>query len=124
LVQLLVELVEFNLIEAAHDISDGGLAIALAEMCAGNKIGAEISTNESLDELFIYSEEKPRIITEARNENIETILNICKKMDIKASIIGSTNSKGTLKFYNRNNMLFNMDVSFLYTIYYNSFKMH
>jgi phosphoribosylformylglycinamidine synthase len=123
LVQLLAELVEFNLIEAAHDISDGGLAIALAEMCIGNKIGATIAVNEYLDELFIYSEEKPRIIIEVKNENIETIFNICKKMDIKASIIGSTNCNGILEFYNRNNMLFNIDVSFLHSVYYNSFKM-
>ena len=122
LVQLLAELVECNLVEAAHDISDGGLAIALAEMCLGNNIGATIALNEELDDLFIYSEEKPRILIEARNENIDTIVHMSKKNDIEAQVLGSTNNNGMLKLYNRKKMLLNIDVAFLHDVYYKSFN--
>jgi len=112
LVQLLAELVECNLVEAAHDISDGGLAIALAEMCLGNNIGATIALNEELDDLFIYSEEKPRILIEARNENIDTIVHMSKKNDIEAQVLGSTNNNGFLKIYNRKRCYLILDVAF------------
>ena len=40
---LVRQAVDKGLLAAAHDISDGGLAVALAEMCIGHNIGAEIS---------------------------------------------------------------------------------
>jgi phosphoribosylformylglycinamidine synthase len=119
---LLAELVKHNLIESAHDVSDGGLAVAIAEMTLGNKIGADIMFNENLEESFIYSEEKPRIIIEIKDENIKEFFKRCEKADINVQIIGTTNSKGMLKISNKDKVLVNVDINTICDIYNNAFK--
>jgi phosphoribosylformylglycinamidine synthase len=42
-------LIERGAVSAVHDISDGGMAVALAEMALAGKIGATISTNAGRD---------------------------------------------------------------------------
>jgi phosphoribosylformylglycinamidine synthase len=42
LVALLVDLVADRLLVGAHDVSDGGLAVCLAELCATSALGVEI----------------------------------------------------------------------------------
>jgi len=65
---LLTDLIKNGLIESAHDVSEGGLAIAIAEMCVGNKIGATLDLNEGLESTFLFSEEKPRILIETKKK--------------------------------------------------------
>jgi phosphoribosylformylglycinamidine synthase len=47
LVDLLIGLAEKGLLDSAHDVSDGGLAVALAECAMRRGIGAEISLEDS-----------------------------------------------------------------------------
>lgn len=59
-----------GLISACHDLSDGGLAVAAAEMCIGGRLGAELeldkvpcSENERLNPLeVLYSESASRLL--------------------------------------------------------------
>jgi phosphoribosylformylglycinamidine synthase len=74
-----LKLAEAQLINSAHDCSDGGLAVAIAEQCFGslnNKAnGAEISlSNENLDATTqLFSESPSRIIISFEPENLEKI---------------------------------------------------
>ena len=43
--EIVLELIEAGLVNAVHDISDGGLAVALAEMAMAGGIGAEVEAN-------------------------------------------------------------------------------
>ncbi len=43
LINLLAELADFRLVESAHDISEGGLAVTLAEMCIASGMGCAIT---------------------------------------------------------------------------------
>ena len=52
--------IDKGLIAAAHDISDGGLAVALAEMAIGQNIGAEISAEG--DTGFWFGEDQARYV--------------------------------------------------------------
>ena len=51
-----------GLIASCHDVSDGGLAIAIAEMCLGGDIGAKIETKHGL--WFMFSESNTRWVVE------------------------------------------------------------
>ncbi|MBO4312440.1 MAG: phosphoribosylformylglycinamidine synthase [Desulfovibrionaceae bacterium] len=59
-----------DLVSACHDLSDGGLAVALAEMCIGGRLGAEIdlaklpaAEGETLsDTEKLYSESASRLL--------------------------------------------------------------
>jgi phosphoribosylformylglycinamidine synthase len=41
--QLVYELIAAGRVRAAHDVSDGGLAVAIAEMCIASGLGASVS---------------------------------------------------------------------------------
>ncbi len=72
----LTEAIDKGLVLACHDISDGGLAVALAEMCFSN-IGATIDlkkvpTEGNLaDYQILFSESNSRFIVEVKEENKE-----------------------------------------------------
>ena len=117
---LLSDLIKNNLIESTHDVSEGGLAIAIGEMCVGNKIGATLDLDEELENSFLFSEEKPRIIIETKKENIKAVFEHCCKVNIRAQIIGSTyNSSLIIK--NKKKILINIDLPLLHSTYYDSF---
>ena len=118
---LLTDLIKNNLIESTHDVSEGGLAIAIGEMCVGNKIGATLDLDEELENSFLFSEEKPRIIIETKKENIKAVFEYCSKVNIKAQIIGSTNNS-SLIIKNKKKILINIDLPLLHSTYYDSFE--
>ena len=47
---------------ACHDISDGGLAVALAEMCMSSKLGAEIECITMTPHAALFGEDQSRYI--------------------------------------------------------------
>jgi phosphoribosylformylglycinamidine synthase len=51
-----------HLIVSAHDVSEGGLAVSLAEMCIGGRIGATVPGVDGAGELF--SESQGRLVVE------------------------------------------------------------
>ena len=79
----ILELIDNNLINSAHDTAEGGLAVALAECCIMDKknpIGCNINYNflERKDFGF-FSESQSRIIISANKINKSGISNISKK---------------------------------------------
>lgn len=59
------DLIEKNHITACHDISDGGLLCALAEMAMASGVGANISAQG--DEAFWFGEDQARYVVSAKN---------------------------------------------------------
>ena len=78
-------------ITAVHDVSHGGLAVALSEMVMKGNIGCEIDldsiiTSEDLKESdLIYSESHGRYIITVNADAVDEILN---KIDVPVAIIG------------------------------------
>ncbi len=66
LIDTLLLSIKYGLIKSAHDLSDGGLAVALAECCIMNrkkKIGANINLNFKFrKDFYLFSESQSRII--------------------------------------------------------------
>ncbi len=67
-----------GLVRAAHDCSEGGLGVALAEMCLAGQVGAEIQMRAvpvdpyyayAADEAVLYSESLTRFLVEVRPED-------------------------------------------------------
>jgi phosphoribosylformylglycinamidine synthase len=50
--ELVREAVRAGRVASAHDISEGGLAVALAESCVAGGLGASVSVDGGLEELF------------------------------------------------------------------------
>jgi phosphoribosylformylglycinamidine synthase len=66
----LLEASQASLIAACHDASHGGLGVALAEMCLGGDIGAEMAwaPDGLRPDLALFSESNTRWVLEARGE--------------------------------------------------------
>jgi phosphoribosylformylglycinamidine synthase len=73
-------------ITACHDISDGGLLVAIAEMTYINGIGANLTA--SGDAAFWFGEDQARYIITTKNS--AEILEVAKAKNIPASLIGRT----------------------------------
>lgn len=80
-----------GLIEAAHDLSDGGLAITLAEMAIFGNKGAALDVSElggiSLDTLF--SEAQSGVVISVKPDNLDAVTDHFKKMDVPIYNLGT-----------------------------------
>jgi phosphoribosylformylglycinamidine synthase subunit PurL len=84
------EIVEAGLAESAHDLSDGGLAVALAESSFGPAdVGAELDLDSTMRaELLLFHEGPSRIlISTAKPEEVATI---ARKHNVEAPVVGAT----------------------------------
>jgi phosphoribosylformylglycinamidine synthase II/phosphoribosylformylglycinamidine synthase I len=89
--------IQAGLIQSAHDCSEGGLAVALAEMCLAGRLGAAVDfmtlepnseTNQPLDfTTCAFSETAGRIILEVRPEDSDALEALFA--DIPLSLIGA-----------------------------------
>lgn len=57
-----------GLVQACHDCAEGGIAIALAEMCIGGQLGANVQVD--FDDRLLFSESQCRFIVEIKPENV------------------------------------------------------
>ena len=66
--------IQQGLVASCHDLSEGGLGVALAEMALGGRLGAEISlkqmpANVAHDAILLFSESIGRFVVEVAPEN-------------------------------------------------------
>ncbi len=55
-----------DLVRACHDLSEGGLAVTLAEMCIGGRLGCGIELNSDDVVSALFSESNGRLVVEVR----------------------------------------------------------
>ena len=66
------KLIGEGLLSAVHDLSDGGLAVALAEMAMSGGIGAEVSANKDYTAAqWWFGEDQARYVITVSPEQIE-----------------------------------------------------
>jgi len=86
------ELIDKKIAKSAHDISDGGIALAIAEMCMAGKMGAKIITNliDAERVKFLFGEDQARYLIEIKNEDCENVMKLAKEQEISLLQLGST----------------------------------
>jgi len=75
-------------INACHDIADGGLLVAVAEMALAGNIGATLTIGNDLAELF--GEDQARYVIAFRSDKTETIKQQSNKAAVQLTVIGAT----------------------------------
>jgi phosphoribosylformylglycinamidine synthase II len=83
------DLIAGKRVTAVHDVSDGGLAVALAEMALAGKVGATISVSEPAHG-WLFGEDQGRYIVTASLEQAETILVRAAAAGLPCRRIGTT----------------------------------
>ncbi len=74
-------------ISTAHDISEGGLAVALAESCFGTGLGAKLKVGLSPQQLF--SESQGRAIVAVHPQDVDDFLETAEEYEVPAIDVGS-----------------------------------
>ncbi|WP_028549884.1 phosphoribosylformylglycinamidine synthase subunit PurL [Paenibacillus sp. UNC451MF] len=66
--------IQKGLVASAHDLSDGGLAVALAESCISGRLGAKVNFSTELrNDIALFSESQSRILLSASPEQAEAL---------------------------------------------------
>ncbi|WP_138755871.1 phosphoribosylformylglycinamidine synthase subunit PurL [Paenibacillus sinopodophylli] len=62
--------IQGGLVASAHDLSEGGIAVAVAESCISGRLGAEVAlTSDLRADHLLFSESQSRILLSAKPEN-------------------------------------------------------
>ena len=87
-----VELTRQGLIDSAHDCSDGGLAVALAESAFLNGVGARIdlASNGLAAEFLLFGEDASRILISCGRQHVGRIQECAIECGIAADVLGET----------------------------------
>ncbi len=79
-------------VNSAHDCSDGGLAVALAECCISDRehqLGASIDLKSSLrPDCLLFGESQSRVVITCAPDMAAAIGEMCARLSVPAAIIG------------------------------------
>ena len=85
--------IEKSILRSAHDISDGGIAIALAECCISGPekpLGVRIEMREMIrGDALLFSESQSRIVVSLAEENLEQLRQVAAEHHVPMQVIGS-----------------------------------
>lgn len=119
LYDIVLRLIDVGLIKSAHDCSDGGLAVAIAESCfLPNKSlkGAIIDLDfEHRVDTELFGEAHSRIVISTVAENIPAIIEICD--EFTCSVIGEVTGDRFMI-----NDIIDISIEDLYSAWYNKIK--
>ena len=86
------DLIHSRAIESAHDVSDGGLAVALAESAFPLNMGVEVNltSNGRLPEVLLFAEDATRVLISCDQKNTENIKRTALQWGLQAVRVGRT----------------------------------
>jgi phosphoribosylformylglycinamidine synthase len=95
----LLRILRSGRVESAHDISKGGLAVALAEMSVQGRKGVTLDLDKiprktSRIDNLLFSESRSRFIIETRPKNTARTVSSFKRLGIPAAKIGTVTDNG------------------------------
>ncbi|HEY2733100.1 MAG TPA: AIR synthase-related protein, partial [Polyangiales bacterium] len=89
--RLLVQLAKRQLLASAHDVSDGGLAVCIAESCIAGMVGCVLRLNLQGRELAkLWSEEPSRVVVSYAAAQEGALEAACREADVPFTRLGST----------------------------------
>ena len=90
---------EAGLLLSAHDCSDGGLAIALAECCllGGYGFAGQVAVEGRVD-AALFGEGQGRIVVSARAEAGERLVALAEEEGVSLTRLGATTDEGVLRY--------------------------
>ncbi len=93
--ETILNLIKKNLVLSAHDISSGGLIIALSEMSMSSKIGVKIEKPKMLRNLneYFFGEDQGRYVIEIDQKNLVEVEKFLKTNNIYYDNLGITQPK-------------------------------
>ena len=85
-----------GILQSAHDVSEGGLAVCLAESSFSSEenIGFNVDLqDETRPDALLFGETQSRIVVTVKSHNLQKLIELARKKKVKATPIGSTGGK-------------------------------
>lgn len=87
--QCIKGLIKNSFINAAHDVSDGGLFTTLVEMCLPNDLGFDVVTDSEIrKDAFLFGESQSRVVVSVVEEDEDKFLDFVAEMNIPCLLLG------------------------------------
>jgi phosphoribosylformylglycinamidine synthase len=116
--KFLAQAMQQRLLESAHDCSDGGLAVTLAEACLPLGIGAEVKVSAANlpAEIALFGEQSTRVVISCDPKHTQRIQQSAVQYRLSADVLGQTISE-SLKVFADGKMAVSAAVSDLRQIF-------
>ncbi len=119
MVDTILEARDKNLYSAITDCGAGGLSSAVGEMASD--LGAQVYLDKvplkyaglSYEEIWI-SESQERMVISVPRKNLDRLMDVFKKEDVEAAVIGEFTGTASLKLYYKDNLVCDLDMQFLH----------
>ena len=122
------KIIKKSIINSAHDVGDGGLAVAIAECCISSGFGANIMLPSSLSRLdrILFAEGGARVLVSCSDNQSLELKKHYNKISIQESDnfsichLGIVNNEKKLSVYQSNNLIIDVDILDLKDTYQNT----
>jgi phosphoribosylformylglycinamidine synthase len=121
----LIDQIDNGKVLSAHDISEGGLLVAISEMLFDNPdLGADISidsygTSNRLDAL-LFGESQGRVLVAISEKNVSEVLGFAEEHGLSALNIGHSTNSGRLKLKVASHEVLDSDVKEIHEVWSNA----
>lgn len=88
--QVVKDVIRRKLVQSAHDVSDGGLFITLAESAMHRNLGFSIETDfDCRADAFLFGEAQSRVVVSVGADKLDAFLDVLSKSDLEWSNLGT-----------------------------------
>jgi phosphoribosylformylglycinamidine synthase len=118
----LISTIDAGQICAAHDIAEGGLLVALAEMLFEMpKLGVELSIdsigNSNRLDALLFGESQGRVLVSVSADNKDEVLKMAQENGLSANYLGTSNTTGSFKLSVDGNEILDSSVNKLHKVW-------
>jgi len=122
------QIIKKRIINSAHDLGDGGLAVALAESCISSGLGANITipTSQARLDRILFAEGGARVLISCSLDQALELKKYYKKTSLHKSNsfaishLGKVNNQNKLLIYQSNNLILDANIIDLKDTYKNA----
>jgi len=83
------QLIAQGLINAAHDVADGGLYVTLVEMCINRNLGFDIVTDSEIrEDAFLFGEGQGRVVISVSEDEEDEFLEFMINSEVNLTLLG------------------------------------
>jgi phosphoribosylformylglycinamidine synthase len=78
-----------DLLRSAHDVADGGLAVAIAESCFGRGLGVRVEIEGGVRrDAALFGESQSRMVVSARRGRVKRLRELCDAERVPCAVLG------------------------------------
>jgi len=99
--QFILDCIRRGLVQSAHDLGDGGLAVALVESALQAGLGVHVELDDDIrSDALLFGESQTRFLLSATAEQAEQIIELAARSALEAASIGRVTARSQIRIWN------------------------